>query len=103
VLAELASSDILECHKQDVCAQGLRLVPKLLASQDPAVVSELVRLISALASDSMGRAYLLQPGSGVVAAVYSLLVNTPERKVTKRGGVYSQLAVSLHHIMLHTC
>lgn len=45
LLAELASIDGLECHKQDIGAQGPGLVPTLVSSQNPAVVCELIRLI----------------------------------------------------------
>jgi hypothetical protein len=85
VLAELARSDILGCRKPVSAAQP-GVLPTLLASQDAAVTYELVRLISALASDSMGREYLLQPGSSVVDEVYAVLLKTPEQVVKKQGG-----------------
>jgi hypothetical protein len=56
----------------------------LLEQGNEAVACELVRLLSALASDSGGRSYLLQPGSQVLPALFAFLKNTPQAKLTTR-------------------
>jgi hypothetical protein len=82
VLADLAAADVLSCGSG--VATGA--AAPLLELHDDGVSSELVRLLSALASDSAGRAHLLQPGSGIVASLFGLLQATPERKIRRRTG-----------------
>ena len=81
VLADLLSHDVLALGGAEP-----PVTTALLAQSDPAVTSELVRLVSALASDSHGRAYLLRRGSPVLAELFEVLVATPQAKVNKRHG-----------------
>ena len=83
VLASITDADVLGCnHSSDTC-----IVSALLAAQHPAATSELVRLLSAMASDSAGRSYLMQPGSRVVPELFQLLKTTPQARVRRLTGV----------------
>jgi hypothetical protein len=84
VLAQLAQHDLLDC-------KGLQNGPTLLSSlattNDSGVMFELVRLISVMASDHAGRAYLLQPQSSVIPELQRILVSTPGTVLHKKEGV----------------
>ena len=112
VLASITDADVLRCsHSSEMC-----IVSALLAAQHSAATSELVRLLSAMASDSAGRSYLMQPGSRVVPELFQLLKTTPQARVRRLTGVprccrlgigaivevQQQAYISYTHALLHS-
>jgi hypothetical protein len=86
-LTSLTDADVLCCADTHEAS----LVKSLLAHKHSGVTSELVRLLSAMASDSGGRTYLMQPGSHVVPELFQLLKQTPETRVRRLTGASCQV------------
>lgn len=85
VLACLTEADLLRCGD----SHDSGVISVLLAAKHPSATSELVRLLSAMASDSAGRTYLMQPGSRVVPELFQLLKETPQARVRRLTGALS--------------
>jgi hypothetical protein len=84
VLSDILDYDILNCSASD---NGPCVISALAHQKDTAVTEELVRLLSVMASDSLGRAYLLLPHSTAVNVLYTLLTETPGAKLRRKEGV----------------
>lgn len=80
-----AQHDILDCSK--ATAQS-GLVSTLASTNDVGLMMELVRLMSVLASDSAGRAYLLQSQSMVIAELHKILIAAPSAMLHVKEGCY---------------
>lgn len=52
------------------------LIAGLIGLNDTAVTTELLRLISVMASDHKGREYLLRPGSAIILDLFKILSAT---------------------------
>jgi hypothetical protein len=78
ILALFAQHDILDCASP---AARHSLVSTLASTKDTGLMMELVRLMSVLASDSAGRAYLLLSQSTVITELHKILICAPREMV----------------------
>jgi hypothetical protein len=80
ILALFAQHDVLDCNAPTATPS---LVSTLASTNDIGLMIELVRLMSVLASDAAGRAYLLQSQSIVIAELYKILICAPSAMLHK--------------------
>ena len=84
ILALFAQHDVLDC-KSSGAESGL--VNTLASTNDVVLMMELVRLMSVLASDSAGRAYLLQSQGSVISELHKILISAPSAMLHIKEGV----------------
>lgn len=85
VLAAMCDADCLGC----ACASHASAVLTLLRTDHKQLRSELLRLASAMASDALGRSYLLQNAQHLIAAIFKVLQAMPEARVKAHSGELS--------------
>lgn len=83
VLQILISHDIFGCLKETTDC----VIPRLIRLSSTTLTTELLRLLSVIASDHKGREYLLSPGSTVIPDLFSILSTMPGSSVHRKEGV----------------
>ena len=84
MLTLFAQHDVLDCKSS---ATDPGLVSTLASTNDVGLMMEFVRLMSVLASDSTGRAYLLQSQSSVISELHKILISAPSAMLHVKEGV----------------
>lgn len=86
MLALFAQHDVLDCGARSAQPS---LVSSLASTNDIGLMMELVRLMSVLASDSSGRAYLLQSHSLAITELHKILISAPSAMLHIKEGKFS--------------
>lgn len=82
ILSAMCDADLLGCASASHASRALTL----LRVEHAQLQSELLRLVSTLASDAIGRAYLLGNARHLIVAVFNVLQAAPMAKVKARAG-----------------
>lgn len=89
ILAMFAQLDVLDCNAP---TEQPGLLSTLASTNDVGLMMELVRLVSVLASDSAGRAYLLQSQStDVISELHKILISAPSAMLHIKEGMLALL------------
>lgn len=92
VLSELIGQDVLGLLSS---GQSEDSVCSLLAQSSSDVTTEMVSLLSAIASDSSGRCYILGASAALLPALFRVLQEAPQTKLGPQKGVDTTLPVKI--------